>query len=92
MDIQLLICNMLMIPLFFLKLIGLWLRKLNGYFILFKVFLGYKLIFAKTKLISLNISSTDANFYYNILQCKLDKLPIKYMGVWLPWKKINKEA
>jgi hypothetical protein len=83
MDIQLLICNMLMIPLFFLKLIGLWLRKLNGYFILFKVFLGYKLFFSKTKLIPLNISSADVNFYCNILQCKLDKLHIKYLGVWL---------
>jgi hypothetical protein len=31
-------------------------------------------------------------FYYNISQCKLGKLPIKYVDVWLHWKKkSNKE-
>jgi hypothetical protein len=34
-----------MICLLFLKLIGLWLSKSNGYFIIFKIFLGDKLIY-----------------------------------------------
>jgi hypothetical protein len=65
-------------------------EKIKWIFYAFQGISGLQINFSKTKLIPLNISSADANFYCNILQCKLGKLPIKYLRVWLHWKKPNK--
>jgi Reverse transcriptase (RNA-dependent DNA polymerase) len=55
-------------------------EKIKWIFYAFQEISGLQINFSKTELIPLNLSFDDANFYCNILQCKLDKLPIKYLG------------
>jgi hypothetical protein len=52
---------------------------------------GLKINFAKTKPVPLNLPVSDANAYaVFFFQCKLGKLPIKYLGLPLHWKKPSK--
>lgn len=60
-------------------------ESLKLFLIGFENLLGLKINYIKSELIPLNISEGVA--YANILECKVNKLPIKYLGVPLHWKK-----
>jgi Reverse transcriptase (RNA-dependent DNA polymerase) len=51
---------------------------------------GLKINFTKSALILLNLDDLKSYYYDSILNCSLGKLPIKYLGVNLHWKKPSK--
>jgi hypothetical protein len=51
---------------------------------------GLKINFSKSELIPLNLSESETITFASILQCKIDTLPLKYLGLPLRWKKPSK--
>jgi Reverse transcriptase (RNA-dependent DNA polymerase) len=78
--------------LIFLKANAKMVENLKRLFISFEGFSDLKVNFAKSELIPLNISSSQAFHFSQILRCKLGKLSIKYLGISLHWKAPSKEV
>jgi hypothetical protein len=51
---------------------------------------GLRINYTKSELIPLNITQKEGTTFVNILECKIGKLPITYLGPPLHWKKLNK--
>lgn len=66
-------------------------EKLKWAFRNFEGVYGLKINYVKSELIPLNISDTETNLLANILQCKLDSLPMKYLGLFLHWKRPSRQ-
>jgi hypothetical protein len=71
----------------FLKADVRMVKILKWLFIAFEGISGLKFNFAKSKLIPLNLTSTQSFHFVQILSYKFGKLPIKYSSVSLHWKK-----
>jgi hypothetical protein len=76
--------------LIFLKTNTKMVENLKILFITFGGISGLKVTFAKSELIPLNISSVQALHFSHLLGCKLEKLPIKYLDIFLHWKLLLK--
>ena len=50
-----------------------------------------KINFAKSELIPLNLTQMETASLVRNLKCKLGKLPLKYLGLWISGGRINKE-
>jgi hypothetical protein len=48
---------------------------------------GLKINFSKSKMIPLNLTSTEGTQFVNILDCKVSSFSINYLGVPLHWHK-----
>jgi Reverse transcriptase (RNA-dependent DNA polymerase) len=72
--------------LIFLQTNAKMVENLKWLFIAFEGISGLKVNFAKSKFISLNITTVQAHHFSNILGCKLEKLSLKYFGISLRWK------
>jgi Reverse transcriptase (RNA-dependent DNA polymerase) len=56
----------------------------------FEAISGLKINFLKSEIIPLNISPDEGLYFANLLNCTLGKLPLKYLGVKLHWKRPSK--
>ena len=75
--------------LLFLQANSLYAENLKFLLLGFENLSGLTINFDKSSLVPLNISDTEALYFANQLGCKLEHLPITYLGVPLHWKKLS---
>jgi hypothetical protein len=78
--------------LLFIKADPLMVERVKWALRVFESISGLKINFNKSELIPLNLEDNTGTFYANLLNYPLGKLPIKYLGVKLHWKKPSKHA
>jgi hypothetical protein len=65
-------------------------ERLKWTLLIFKNIYGLKINLSKSELVPLNLDPAQGQYLASLLNCSLGKLPIKYLGVNLYWKKPSK--
>jgi Reverse transcriptase (RNA-dependent DNA polymerase) len=65
-------------------------ERLKWALLIFENISGLKINLSKSELVPLNLDPAQGQYLTSLLNCSLGKLPIKYLGVNLHWKKPSK--